>query len=571
MKHKIHAFTIIRRSIILICAVFCFSALLACSEDISADRTLTDIFAPNVSVVYDGRQHSISVANTISTDSVMYSTDNGATYSGSSPSFKDVGTYTVHYKVIRAGYSEFSSSATVTITPCILSDISAEDISIVYDGQPHSIVIDGVLSTDTVTYSTDGLTFSDTVPSFTEVGARTVYYRVNRPYGEYKSSCTVTILPNIYGRYYNSSFGIIVLSRSSATINGSSFPLSTSLSGDGFIGANPFTVVDGILTYNDLSFTLLPDTDYIYKLSISDSSVYFKSGETGSLSISFSDSTANIMLGEETLISVDDTNFCDSGVITDYVNLRFEQTFEHSVDATRVTDITVSLSARGVNPITYDCNFITYDGLPHGFDFSEQVVYLDYDQPPLFTEIGRHTVSVVIVSDIYLPRILDCSIVIMPDISGVYVSDTHAIQISDEVMYIDGIMCGELSIIEDGWVYNGLPITTTVGGIVYNGVTYSATTDAVLVVYLDDVAYSVIQVPQDIERIDITHDGSLIIFKNKNTVLLSVTVDSDDFVIMLDDVTLTHIGSSYVLGHADLTRTVVILKIISTAESDKAD
>ncbi|MDE5593709.1 MAG: hypothetical protein K2I75_07240, partial [Clostridiales bacterium] len=309
-----------------------------------------------MSVTYDGRPHSITVMNTLATDTVLYSTD-GVNYSSVRPTFVLPDLYTVYFKVKRSGYKELASSATVTITPCILTDISAQNVSVGYDGLPHSVAIDGLLPDDAVTYSTDGLTFSSEQPSYTSVGEYTVYYRVERNYGYYNSSCTLTIFPTIYGRYFNSSYGVVKLFPNTATVAADGY--------SGFIGDEPFSITDNVLTYKDLEFTKLSDSDCVYKLIVAENTVYFCAGATEKLDISFTEGDAVIKLGENTLLSVSDYNYCESGKVTNYIDLRFEQAFRHAAD---ITDVAVTLSNREVNPITFDCTYVTYDGKPHGFE-----------------------------------------------------------------------------------------------------------------------------------------------------------------------------------------------------------
>lgn len=559
MKQKITVSDIIRRGGFAVCAVFCLFAFFACSNSSSSSsRTLSDIFAPNVSVVYDGRPHSISIANTLPSDTVTYSTD-GVSFSSIVPVFTEVGIYTVYFKVFRSGYSEVASSATVSISPSVISGIYADNISVVYDGLPHSIVVCGTQDSDLLLYSTDGVSFSSIAPEFTDIGEYTVYYCVSRPYGEYRSSCTVSILPYIYGRYFNPSFGVISLSRYSASVNSSSFALSFSVSGSGYIDSDPFSVSNGILYFHDLSFCLLSDSDFVYRLN---NSVYFLSSASGTLSVSFKNNIAEITLSEDILLSVPNVNYCDTGVIADYSLLRFEQSFLSS--SSDITDIYVALSFRDINPISVDCMYFTYDGLPHGFDFSIPVIFPDYDSPPSFSLVGTYTVSVIFVSDTYLPKILPCSIVILPDLSGVYLSLNHVIHISSGVISFDGISLGELSILNDAWAYNGLPISVTDDGIVYDGAEYDLTAELVIVICLDDAVAAVVAIPDDAVDISITILDASLVFDCSGSVLLSVPIPDSDFTLLLNNLVLSPDTSPphFVLGRSDLSAPVVVLRVV---------
>ncbi|MDE6294117.1 MAG: hypothetical protein K2L88_05810 [Clostridiales bacterium] len=545
MNQKITIPTILRRSMLVICAVFCFWVVIACSDNASSLPTLSGVYATDVSVEYDGRPHSISVVNTLPTDNVTYSADS-VTFSSSLPSFTDVGTYTVYFKVLRSGYAEFLSSASVSISSIVLSDISSSDISFVYDGLAHSPVISGILSSDSVTYSTDGISFSSAVPAFTSVGEYTVYYCVERPYGEYRSSCTLTILPNIYGRYFHPDYGVIVISEET----------SFSVSGTGFIDNVPFSVADNVLTYNSIEYSILSDDEFIYRLN---NSIYFLAPASGVLSILFENNIALIKLEDEVLLSLPNFNYCESGVVSDYTNLSFTQAFSAS---TLVTNISVELSLRSVNPITVDTLYFTYDGLPHGFDFSSDVIFLDDEYT--FTEVGSYTVPVVFTSSTYLPKILDCTLVILPDVSGIFLSPEHVIQISGESFYFDGKLCGKLSVKNACWAWNDIPIVVTDNRLQYDGEVYSLVSSPVLAIYINDEYSSCLLVSSDTLQIHISFDGSVLTFTdNTGELLLSITLSCDTLFISIDGVPLTPLQNSatFVLGYSDLSSPVVIVHV----------
>lgn len=547
MLQKTTAWHIIRRSILVICAVFCLTAFFACSDEQSAALELSDVFATDVSVAYDGRPHSISIANTLDTDTVMFSLNND-TFSYSCPTFSEVGTYTVYFKVVRAGYAELVSSAKVTISSIILSGISAADISLVYDGQPHYITVIGTTDADEISYSTDGVSFSQAAPSFTEPGEYTVYYRVNRPYGEYRSSCSVTIFPDIYGRYFNPLFGVVVVDENSSEI---------------------YSVSDGALTYNNMSFTRLSDSDCVYKLTAADNTRYFCAEQSGKLTVSFSDGNAQIENDETVILSVADFNYCESGTITDYSDPRFEQSFARSGD---ITEVAVALSVREVNPFTPDRLYFTYDGFSHTFDFSEPMLFLDEDgnalsQPPSFSDVGKHTATAVLLSDTFLPRLVQLCMVILPDISGVYISSAHAMQIASETVVFDGAGGGNLTARDDGWAYDGLPITVTDNGLVYNGEAYTETTDTVLVVRVNGEVRSAVAISNNADQMIGEYDGDNLILTADDATILGIPFSGDGISVTVDGAPLAVRSQNgtyrFILGLADISAPVVVLEIIT--------
>lgn len=553
MKHK-RIPSLFRRLFIIVGVVFAFIAFAACASSKPSNRTISGVYASDVSVVYDGRPHSITVMNTLANDTVLYSID-GVNYSSARPTFVLPDEYTIYFTVNRSGYKELASSATVTISPCILSDISAQNVSVGYDGLPHSITIDGLLQSDSVSYSTDGLTFSSDLPSFAAVGEYIIYYRVERNYGYYNSSCVLTIFPTICGRYFNSAYGVVELFPHTATVDADGY--------SGFIGEEPFSIADDIMTYKNRSFTKLSDLDCVYKLTVADDTVYFCAGSSGKLDISFSDNSAVIKLGDSTLLSVPDYNYCESGTAINYIDLHFEQSFTHT---SGITDVSVTLSNRDVNPITFDCTYVTYDGKPHGFELSQSAKFLS--EQKTFTEVGKHTVSVLVVSDKYLPLVTDCTMVILPDVSGVYASSAHVMKIVDGKVTLDGTDCGELSIINDDWALNDKPITITDNGIAYDDTSYAKTADTMLVVRVDGEACAVAKLPQNIDQLKVSCDGTTLSFTAEDETLLDIPLNSDDIKLWVNSQPLTALitdeTKTYVMGHADLNSSIVIVDVKTT-------
>ena len=74
-------------------------------------------------------------------------------------------------------------------------NVSVTGYSGIYDGNSHSVTLSGTLATDTIRYSTDGITYSLTVPpSYTNVGSNTVFVKVERSgYSAWTGSAAVTI------------------------------------------------------------------------------------------------------------------------------------------------------------------------------------------------------------------------------------------------------------------------------------------------------------------------------------------------------------------------------------------
>ena len=87
-------------------------------------------------------------------------------------------------------------SKTFTITKADFDNSRAANITVIYDTQEHSLTIPAPKGSD-ITYSTNSVTYSDIVPSYTEVGSYTIWYKyTNKNYnGSISGSATITINP----------------------------------------------------------------------------------------------------------------------------------------------------------------------------------------------------------------------------------------------------------------------------------------------------------------------------------------------------------------------------------------
>lgn len=113
--------------------------------------------ATEYSGTYDGQARSISVnvTNPVGT-TITYSTD-GTNYESTNPSFKDAGTYTVHYRIMKDNYDTITGSKTVTITP-LTAELSWGDNAFIYNGNEQAPVaaVSNLISGDACTVTVTG-------------------------------------------------------------------------------------------------------------------------------------------------------------------------------------------------------------------------------------------------------------------------------------------------------------------------------------------------------------------------------------------------------------------------------
>ena len=139
-------------------------------------------------LTYTGAEQSVSV-NAVTLDGTALTE---ADYSVSGDTR---GTNVSAYTVTVTGQGNYTGSASVEWNIVTTGmDAKAENVSVTYDKQPHGIIVTDAPSGATITYSTDNETYSATNPSFTDAGARVVYYKVTASgYDEFTGSATVTI------------------------------------------------------------------------------------------------------------------------------------------------------------------------------------------------------------------------------------------------------------------------------------------------------------------------------------------------------------------------------------------
>ncbi|MDD6632106.1 MAG: Ig-like domain-containing protein [Lachnobacterium sp.] len=117
---------------------------------------------------YDGNAHQITVNVTspVENATIKYSSTANGNYDEENPSFKDVGTYTVYYRVMAEGYYPTSGSATVTINK---KEITVDNIKVDKNNVVKEVTFSGLIGNDNLTMDTDfsisNLNVSDDVSS----------------------------------------------------------------------------------------------------------------------------------------------------------------------------------------------------------------------------------------------------------------------------------------------------------------------------------------------------------------------------------------------------------------------
>ena len=117
---------------------------------------MTGVSAQNVTAIYDGNAHGITVTGTPDDATITYSSVEDGTYTAAQPAIVNVAdSGMIYYKVNAPGYWGFNGSASVTISPRNITDCQVQDIAAqTYTG---SVITPDV----TMTYGSNTLTQDD--------------------------------------------------------------------------------------------------------------------------------------------------------------------------------------------------------------------------------------------------------------------------------------------------------------------------------------------------------------------------------------------------------------------------
>jgi len=137
--------------------------------------------------VYDGSYHVLADEGSTTGGTLVYSlTNNDGDYNSDLSSFflkrKDVGVYTIYYKVIGEGlYGDVPvDSVTATISKAEPSVTAPTALDLTYNGKDQVLVNAGTVPKGcTILYSLDDENYSEELPKAMEVGSYSVYYKVN--------------------------------------------------------------------------------------------------------------------------------------------------------------------------------------------------------------------------------------------------------------------------------------------------------------------------------------------------------------------------------------------------------
>jgi methionine-rich copper-binding protein CopC len=151
------------------------------SFTITINKANGSVTAPTAkSLTYSGSAQALVNAGSSSTGTIQYKLGSSGSYSTSIPTAINAGTYTVYYKVVGDSNHNDVAEASVSVTIAKASGSVTKPTakSLTYSGSAQALVNAGSSSTGTIQYKLDSGNYSTTIPTATNAGTYTVYYKV---------------------------------------------------------------------------------------------------------------------------------------------------------------------------------------------------------------------------------------------------------------------------------------------------------------------------------------------------------------------------------------------------------
>ena len=127
--------------------------------------------------IYTGDARSITVNVTTEGATVEYSED-GETWTNEAPSYTNTGTYTVTYKITKDGYKTVVDTVTVVINKAEGGVTAPTAKILTYNGSEQELINPGNTTTGTIQYKLGDGEYSTQIPTATNAGTYSIYYKV---------------------------------------------------------------------------------------------------------------------------------------------------------------------------------------------------------------------------------------------------------------------------------------------------------------------------------------------------------------------------------------------------------
>ena len=164
--------------------------------EIKKASIIVNDLSSDVTIKYDGNPHSVNMSIALDSNMTLkYMDDNNLYTLDEAPSYKNLGTHVIKYKVyINNNYEEYNSEKTLTINSnqMVNNSFGYEGV---YDGNDHTISINITPNNYEIRYSIDNTDYDLTeLPSFKNVGEHVINYKVTAyGYDDLEGSNTIKI------------------------------------------------------------------------------------------------------------------------------------------------------------------------------------------------------------------------------------------------------------------------------------------------------------------------------------------------------------------------------------------
>ena len=395
---------------------------------------------------YDGNPHGITVTSSGST--ITYSTD-GTNYSSTNPTLTNVGEMVVYYKISKPGYSTVQGSKKIVITKAVGKVTPPTAKTLKYTGNAQELVNAGSSTTGQIQYKvgTTG-TYSTKIPTGTDVGTYTVYYKVvgdSNHNDVAERSLNVTINPNILeyesngyeGVYDGNSHGITVTS-SGSTITYSTDGTNYSSTSPQYTNVGEYTVYyritrKGYVTVENSENIKIVKANNVLKLSSNSGTYTYPNSGTFNI-------TSNTS-GGKLSCTTSNKNVAECTISGNTVTVK-PGTTKGSATLTITSEATTNYNAgKAVYAVTteqgklsYTANGYegTYNGNSHGITVTSSGATITYSTDgtnysstsPKYTNAGIYTVYYKIEKSGYNTITGNKQVIIIPSVPTVTASDS---------------------------------------------------------------------------------------------------------------------------------------------------
>lgn len=383
----------------------------------------TNITCESQNMLYDG-QLKYAKINAPQGSTIYYKTNYFDEYSAEHPVVRDAGTYIIYFKVVTPNYIDYESSLQILITTATLSNISADDIEVDYDGMQHYIHVENALPISTIYYKLDEAdTYTSTEnPKFINAGDYTIYYKVVTPnYADYEGFATITInalsftnitAENITCNYDGSNKTITVSGApDGTTISYKTDPQDNySVNQPTFVDAGEYTVYFRLVKHNYRtyeSFATVTINKLTQTMVTAQNVVTNYTGSGKFISVDgYIDGTVYYRANANESYSLTNPIYTDAGTYTTYYKVVRKNYLDYESSAT------VTINPIAQTGVKVDGSIVDYDGREHTltitgigtgkvyYSLTSDGEYLSYI--PTFTDVGHYTIYYKVVRKNYL-------------------------------------------------------------------------------------------------------------------------------------------------------------------------